>query len=741
MTRRQALLGGVGASVAALGAGAFVTSADERPPTGQPDAADARRLAEAYAPDLYFGVGERWYPTDPRRYASERGGETVVDGFDALDGYTAEFEATGEPPAPTVFYNVRRYRGTELAVVQFWFYSVFDQFTSNFHWHDWELLQVFVDLSADGEVGAPALFVASAHSRSVPNNEFINPETDRASVISEVGSHSSALGVNRTRDAFERLPGAADIADVNNGLLDLVDLPAAYGLPRDEGFALPFALPELDGAPMYDHPRLPNVDREDLLPDELTVRSFAGLPSPPVDLPAREPGRQFAFEGGDGAGDADHTYALAPMADVAADLDDTTGPRLSFEFSVPSFAEDAIASHITASSLPFDQPRFSDPLADVTDLDHRRAMVDRFGLDAGDGPTDLVVAAVREARPAADAPEGNGIETRESRAEGVALLESEPTAVPTFNGVVALRGVAAGEHRLTVNAAGVAPYAQRLDHDGAGTTTAGADGDVVVSANEDAVKLRFDASDPEAPSVASLAVTDDFGGTVYDGRPADGDRVGVYVHRAGAYTAEVTDGEGRTGTYRVNPAPDQTTATVANVETGKAAAARFLATLLAETFEQGLALALGVDLDALQLPDDTAESGRERDGEGEVDGTDTADGDDQAVDGARTTVDDLVDGAAAGRFPARLKEEGVYVRTLGPVADAVEAARTAREAAATGDAAAANDALRGALADVASAREALAAAGSQPRAAFRTLVSARLSTARTRAEAAIDTEL
>jgi hypothetical protein len=76
------------------------------------------------------------------------------------------------PPSPTVFYNGRRYRDSPLGVIQFWWYAAFDQLTTNFHWHDWEALHVFVDAESE----AAQLYVASAHSRSIPNNEFIDPE-------------------------------------------------------------------------------------------------------------------------------------------------------------------------------------------------------------------------------------------------------------------------------------------------------------------------------------------------------------------------------------------------------------------------------------------------------------------------------------------------------------------------------------------------------------------------------------
>ncbi|WP_348611249.1 hypothetical protein [Halobaculum rarum] len=641
ITRRGALAaaGAVGASSLA-GCAGFGAS-DDSPEITAIDDERARTIAAAHAPDLYFGAGERWFPTDPREYLDDG---DVLDGFAAFDGYSRAFDEAGEPPNRTAFYNVVGYEDTDLVVAQYWFYSAFDQFTVNFHWHDWELLQVFLDVSeesGDAEVGDPNLLVASAHSRKVPNNEFLDPETDRAAIISEVGSHSSALGVNETRDVFERLATSTDIPDVSNGPLAPLEIPAAYGLPRGEGYRLPFSLPELDGAPLHEHPDLPNVTRDHLVPAEMTVDSFSGIPSPPDDLPFRETGLLFAFEDAEGAADADYSYSLAPMADLG--IEEFTGPQLSFEFAIPSFAEDAYASHITTTGTPKEQPRYTNPVADVTDPRHRSALSERFDLDVS-GLAGDVVGFLREATASDDAPGSNGVDTTDPTVEGIALLESDPEAVPTFNGVVALQDVPEGEHTLTVNGAGVAPFSQGLAHEENGEpTTAGVDGDVVVAPNEDAVKVR--ASPPaDAPGVGRVAVEDDFAGAVYDGLPpsvADGDDaadsstddggstetgtptgdadgaedtdrgVAVYAHREGAYTTEVEDKEGGIGAFRVNPRADQSTATIPEARTGKTSLASFLLTILTETTAQATVFADGdaAGIDEVDVPDSTAEQG------------------------------------------------------------------------------------------------------------------------------------
>jgi hypothetical protein len=547
------------------------------PTARQPDDDEARRLAVRFAPDLHFGARERWFPTDPRRYERERGGERIVNGFDALDGYTRAVAANGgDPPAPTVFYRVVEYPDDPLVAVQYWIYSAFDQFTTNFHWHDWELLQTFVDTGADRAV----LHAASAHSRSVPNNEYLDPEAERAAVLSEVGSHSSALGLNATRDEFERLPTSNGGPDVTNepvsaaGVVE--SLPAAYGLPRDEGFRLPYLVPELDGTPLSDHPRLPNVGTEDLLPEDVTVRERTALSEPPGDLPAREPGETWVHEESDTTGD--RTYALVPMAEVEG-IADLTGPRLSFEFPVPGFAEDAIASHLSPTDLPWTQPRYVRPEADVTDPVHRSALAERYESVAAGGPLSRVVGAVREVTRSPDAPDGEGVTTVAPTVEATALVESTPTPVPTSNGRV-VAAVPPGDHRLTVDAPGAAPYAERVRAGEGETARAGVDGALGVVPRAAAVKVRVDAA-TEA-GVERVRLEDDFGGRLYDAAPDADGRDALYAHEGGAYTVEVRDAEGVAGAYRANPDPDESL-TLRDLRTGKAPLAAFVRDLLSET--------------------------------------------------------------------------------------------------------------------------------------------------------------
>jgi hypothetical protein len=590
---RRRLLAGGGLVLAGGAAGAYgltrgseenETDADPgtatstpTPTARQPDDDEARRLAARFAPDLHFGAREKWFPTDPRRYEHEQGGERIVNGFDALDGYTEDIGESGDdPPAPTVFYRVVEYPDDPLVAAQYWIYSAFDQFTTNFHWHDWELLQTFVDTEADRAV----LHAASAHSRSVPNNEYLDPNAERAAVLSEVGSHSSALGLNATRDQFERLPIDGTGPDVTNEPISAAgvveSLPAAYGLPRDEGFRLPYIVPELDGAPLPDHPRLPNVDIEDLIAEDVTVRSRRALAEPPRDLPAREAGETWVHENSDTTGD--RTYDLVPMAEVEG-IADLTGPQLSFEFPVPGFAEDAIASHLSPTDLPWTQPRYVRPEADVTDPIHRSALAERYASVSPGGPLSRIVGAVREATRSPDAPDGEGVTTVAPTVEATALVESDPTPVPTSNGRV-VANVPPGDHRLTVDAPGAAPYAERVAASEGETTRAGVDGSLAVVPRASAVKVRVDTA--ADASVERVRLEDDFGGRLYDAVPDADGRDAVYAHEAGAYTVEVRDADGVAGAYRANPEPGEAV-TLRNLQTGKAPLAAFVRDLLSET--------------------------------------------------------------------------------------------------------------------------------------------------------------
>jgi len=596
-----------------------VETADGAAPADGDTTGEVPALVRRYAPDLYFGALEKWFPTDPRQYVAETDEGAVVDGFTALETYSQQFREFGGPPEPTVFYNVVE-AADGVDAVQYWAYSVFDQFTVNFHWHDWELLQVFVDR----ETEEPLLLSASAHARGTPNNEFVDPEGARPGILSEVGSHSSASEVNGLAPSFERVSTADLVSDVTNDGVDVsasLRAPFAYGLPRDEGARLPFVLPELDGTPLHEHGSL-SIERDDLIDASVTVDSWRGLPSPPADLPLREPGLVFAHPDSEIAGEADATYALEPLAPLEAEIDDFGGPQLSFEFAVPGFVEDQFASHITSVGIPWEQARFSDPLADVTDPSHRRRIDDAEPAGLGN----RVVGRVRQLRagtegaldgvsePAQDAVAGvAGVSLSAPAVELAVQLASEnPTATVTRDGVFGYRHVESGPHQLTVNGPGIAPLATRFVHEG-GLVQAGSEGELTVVATEDAGWVRGDAR--ETGGVSRVRVVEDYAGVVYDGEPVETDRFAVAVHREGRYTVEVVDNDGHSGAYRVTPESfgDADETVREDIGTGKLPLAETLRAELDELYALAEALAGDDGSEETDQPTDDTGSDRETD--------------------------------------------------------------------------------------------------------------------------------
>ncbi|WP_050033157.1 hypothetical protein [Halorubrum halophilum] len=658
-------LAGAGSAAVAGCSGSGSGSAPSDAATGELDPERLDELAARFAPTLYFDVAEPWFPTDPRPYATEEDGQTVVDGFAAFDGYHERYDEAGGPPNPTVFYNGVRYEDSPLAVVQFWLYSAFDQFTANFHWHDWEVLHVFVDL----DTGDPQLYVASSHSRSVPNNEFLDPDPDAVPrILSELGSHSSTLSVNENHDRFQRVGEEGLLADITNTTIDTVEdllgIPLAYGLPRDEDMRLPFVVPEYEGAPIYEHPDLPSVTPESLVDGALTIRSLDALRSPPTDLPLRETG--IAFRHADREDPvADETaeevigYELVESAELE-EIAAFTGPQLSFEFAVPEAVEDAVAGHITTTGVPWEQPRYENPALDVTAGNHRSELAARYDAiadeesfgDAATGELDAVVARVTRATGSDDAPAGEGLTTTDAVTESFVLIESDPEAVPTFAGGVAVaNGVPEGDHRLTVNGAGQAPHSEELTVSAdEPLTTAGVDGEIPLVARENATKVEIDDTESDV-DVTRNAIEDDFAGRIYDSAVDGSDA--VYVHAGGAYTTEVRDAADEVGAYRVNPDSESPETgkpiRIDRPETGAASLAGFVADIAEETRAEVAAAAAesggGGDDDGDSDDDDGGSSG---DGPGGSGG-----GPSNAVNGLERALAAAVDQAERAEERAR----------------------------------------------------------------------------------------
>jgi hypothetical protein len=656
---RRTFIGALATAGGASLAGCSALQSDEDDATSGMDEQRASELAARFAPTLYFDSHEPWFPTDPRPYTSERDGETIVEGFDALNGYHERYD-DGAPPDPTVFYHGVEYEGSPLCVIQFWFYSVFDQFTTNFHWHDWEVLQVFVD----GDSDEPQLYVASSHSRKVPNNEFLDPDGDVVPrILPELGSHSSTLSVNDVADRFQRVGADNLLADITNtaieGIEDLADVPLAYGLPRDEGGRLPYVVPEFESEPIYDHERLPSVSAESLISEELTVRSFDDLQSPPDDLPLRETDLVFQHREREDDVEADIEYDLVESSEIEY-ITAFDGPQLSFEFDVPQAVEDAIAGHITTTGQPWEQPRYDNPAADISAPNHRSVLAERYEAIGEPAAINIVATRVSDAIADDDAPEDEGLTTTESSVESVILLESDPAAAPTFGGIAAVQGVEPGEHRLTVNGAGRSPHSENLSvPDEDATVTAGVDAEIPLVARENATKLEID-DEAADTDVTEVALEDDFAGRLYES-PVDGADA-VYVHSGGAYTTEVRDPDDEVGAYRVNPDPDEDDGIrIDRPETGKAPLSTFLADIAEETRTE-VAAVTGDDDD-----DDTGSGGGN---------TETSGGQSNAVQGLERALAAVVEAARKAAENARAGERGNTDRQLEVVAERLQRVQT-----------------------------------------------------------------
>ncbi|PHQ44355.1 hypothetical protein DJ68_18960, partial [Halorubrum sp. C3] len=167
---------------------------------------------------------------------------------------------------------------------------------------------------------------------------------------------------------------------------------------------------------------------------------------------------------------------------------------------------------------------------------------------------DGVVARVTRATETDEAPDGEGLTTTDAGVESFVLIESDPEAVPTFAGGVAVaNGVPEGDHRFTVNGAGRTPHSETLTVSAdEPVTRAGADGEIPLVAREDARKVELDDAESDA-DLTRTAVEDDFAGRIYDSAIDGSDA--VYVHAGGAYTTEVRDADDEVGAYRVNPDP------------------------------------------------------------------------------------------------------------------------------------------------------------------------------------------
>ena len=334
---------------------------------------------------------------------------------------------------------------------------------------------------------------------------------------------------------------------------------------------------------------------------------------------------------------------------------------------MPQFAEDTIAGHITTTGVPWEQPRYDDPATDISDRNHRATLAERYDAIGAPASVSTVVASLSQAVSNDDAPDDEGLTTGDLGVEGVALLESEPEAVPTFNGVAVVDDVPGGDHQLTVNGAGVEPHSETVGVADGEATPAGVEGSIPLVARENATKLEVDPSESDS-DLTDLAVEDDFAGRLYDA-PLSGPDA-VYVHRGGAYTTEVRDSDDEIGAIRVNQAATEADERVrlTEPETGKASLATYLADVAGET---SAAVAAVEDSDGDDSDDDTTGSGSGGGG-----GNTTAGGSENAVRGLRRALEAIAEAAQRAAERAAAGDRGQADQSLANVQDRLERAAT-----------------------------------------------------------------
>jgi len=241
--------------------------------------------------------------------------------------------------------------------------------------------------------------------------------------------------------------------------------------------------------------------------------------------------------------------------------------------------------------------------------------------------------------------------------------------------------VPAGEHRLTVNAAGVEPHSETVGvTEDAETTPAGVGGSIPLVARENATKLEVDPADADS-DLTELAVEDDFAGRLYDA-PLSGPDA-VYVHRGGAYTAEVRDSDDEVGAIRVNETATDADERVrlADPKTGKASLATYLADVAEET---SAAVAAVEEGDSDDDDDDSDDSGDHNetsndettDSAGRGGRNDSLEGSENAVRGLRRALEAVTESARRAAERAAAGDRGQADQSLENVQDRIERAAT-----------------------------------------------------------------
>ena len=166
-----------------------------------PDPAD-------YAPNFWFDSEEQYYPANPLDFyyddnINEISGEIAKAKYDKLS-------LSEKLNKFTVFYEVKS--TPKEWVFQYWIFYVFNNFSINDHYGDFESVFVFVDK----ENNSVNRIVAAAHHGSklkiaLANNELYNPGFNHGSVLIEKGAHAGHIDGNN-----DGLVNKKDLSNWNN---------------------------------------------------------------------------------------------------------------------------------------------------------------------------------------------------------------------------------------------------------------------------------------------------------------------------------------------------------------------------------------------------------------------------------------------------------------------------------------------------------------------------------------------
>ncbi len=150
--------------------------------------------AQNYAPNLWFSLGEEYYPVNPLDFYFENGQE--INGQKAVKKYN-QLHLKEKIKNMVVFYHILDY-GDEW-VYQYWFFYVFNDsvgVVKNKHYGDWEAIYVYVDKNTQ-KVNK---VIGTAHQRRFFDTELNYPTTNH--IWSYIGNGSHANCVDGTGEGY-----------------------------------------------------------------------------------------------------------------------------------------------------------------------------------------------------------------------------------------------------------------------------------------------------------------------------------------------------------------------------------------------------------------------------------------------------------------------------------------------------------------------------------------------------------